>query len=515
MPARVRSAALQGIEAVPVEVEVEVLAGLPSFTLVGMTDRAIQEARERMTAALTNLGYTPPRRKTIVSLAPASLKKEGSLYDLPITIGFLLASEQIKPAASFVSDRTWFAGELGLDGAIRGVRGILPIALAAAQLGVKELYIPKANAEEAAAAADQLTIYAVGSLKDLLLHLEATAGSPTLAPLLPMQFSDTPPPPDVDFADIRGQDHAKRALVVAASAHHNVLLVGPPGTGKTLLARALAGILPPLRQEESHVVTSLYSIAGLLPQGRGLIRQRPFRNPHHGASSVALVGGGSIPKPGEVSLAHHGVLFLDELPEFSRQALEQLRQPIEDGFVTVARAAHSIRFPARSMLIGAMNPCKCGFQGSEKRACRCSPADVFQYQKRISGPLLDRFDLQILVSDVPLDDLLASRASGPSSQELRQLVATCRERQQTRQGKPNSDLTPRDIKKYCAIEPLTQKLLYQAMERFHLSARSIHRLLKVARTIADLADKPTIQSPHLAEALQYREQIRAALPDFV
>ncbi|MEX1997282.1 MAG: YifB family Mg chelatase-like AAA ATPase [Candidatus Andersenbacteria bacterium] len=513
MPAHIHSAALHGIEAAPVEVEVDVLPGLPSFTVVGLGDKAIQESRERLTAALINLGYKPPRRKTIVSLAPASLKKEGSLYDLAITVGFLCASKQITIAPKKL-ERTWFVGELGLDGTIRPVRGVLPIVLAARHQGITTLYVPAGNAEEASAGAEELKIYAVPSLQAVITHLDDKQPR-TLEPLRVLATTVPWAAPEIDFADIKGQDHAKRALIIAAAGQHNVLLVGPPGTGKTLLARALPGILPPLSREESYTVTSLYSVAGELPSGTGLLKQRPFRNPHYGASSVALVGGGTWPRPGEVSLAHGGVLFLDELPEFPRSVLDQLRQPIEDGWVTVARSAHTVRYPARSMLVGAMNPCKCGFLGSERKACQCAPSDVVRYQRRISGPLLDRFDIHVSVPDVSLGELLADQPTGKTSQEIAALVAAARERQYHRQGKPNSHLRANEMRVYAPVDARNTRLLEQAEAKFHLSARSVHRLLKVALTIADLADRDAIDLSHLAEALQYREQLRQYLPDFV
>lgn len=511
MPARVHAAALRGIETIPVEVEVDVLRGLPSFTLVGLTDKAIQESRERMTAALSFLGFNPPQRKTIVSLAPANLKKEGSLYDLPITLGFLIASRQVKIAPGSL-DHSWFVGEVGLDGTIRAVPGVLPITLAAARRHLQSLYVPAGNEPEAAVFADQVEVYAIHSLQELIDHITQKN---ILSPRPRTSQVSQTSPADIDFADIKGQDYAKRALMVAAAGHHHVLMAGPPGAGKTLLARAAAGILPPMTREEQHVISSLYSVAGLLPQGHGLMQSRPFRAPHHGASSVALVGGGSNPKPGEVSLAHHGVLFLDELPEFPRQTLDQLRQPIEDGFVTVSRAAQTIAYPARSMLIAAMNPCKCGYLGSETRECRCTPGDVTRYQRRISGPLLDRFDLHVMVRDVPMQELLDEHAfSSVSSAELRSRVSGARARQIARQGKPNSELSAKDIKKYCAIDNRAKQLFTAAEQRFHISSRGVHRLLKVARTISDLAGADSISAAQVAEALQYREQLQQTLPAF-
>ncbi len=514
MPAHIRSAAVFGIDALPVDIEVDVLQGLPSFTVVGLTDRAIQESRERMTAALTNSGFKPPRRKTIVSLAPASLKKEGSLYDVPIALGFLCASKQIQVREDVLAV-SWFVGELALGGAIRPIQGVLPITLAAIRQGIRRIYIPFENISEAEPLADKISVYPVESLQVLLERLANQQSAP-LNPSAAQQYQTTNSLlPEIDMNEIRGQEHAKRALVICAAGGHNGLLVGPPGTGKTLLARAMVGILPQLSREESLVVTSIYSIAGLLHANEGLLKNRPFRSPHHGASSVALVGGGSIPKPGEVTLAHHGVLFLDELPEFPRSVLEQLRAPIEDGMVTVSRAALAVRFPARAMLVGAMNPCPCGFVGSQRKSCTCSAADIVRYQRRISGPMLDRFDLHVLVNDVPAEELLSSERTGMSSAEYSAMVLSARTMQWARQGKTNAELKPREISEYCILTDSVKALLMKAQERFHLSSRGIHRLLKVSLTISDLSGSDTIEVRHMAEALQYREQLAQALPDFV
>ena len=514
MPAHIKSAAVFGIDALCVDVEVDVLQGLPSFTLVGLTDKAIQESRERMTAALTNSGYTPPRRKTIVSLAPASLKKEGSLYDVPITIGFLCASGQIKVSKE-VLDTSWLIGELGLDGSIRFVHGALPIALAAMRSGVQRIYLPRDNEKEIAEIADQVQIYPVESLSQLVSYLAQDAAQPFRSKEWGVENTEDEVRPEIDMNEIRGQEHAKRALVLCAAGGHNGLLIGPPGTGKTLLARAMVGILPKLSRDESFTVTSIYSIAGLLHASDGLMKRRPFRSPHHGASSAALVGGGTMPKPGEVTLAHHGVLFLDELPEFPRTVLEQLRAPIEDGMVTISRAAHTVRFPARTMLVAAMNPCPCGFVGSQRKSCTCSANDITRYQRRISGPMLDRFDLHVLVNDVPAEELLSNERSGASSSEYAHAVSKARERQWERQGKVNAELRPSELLEYCVLGEDTRSLLIKAQNRFKLSSRGVHRLLKVALTIADLEGSKSVNVKHLAEALQYREQLASALPDFV
>lgn len=500
MLAKVRTAAVQGLDAYPVDVEVDVGGGLPAFAIVGLPDAAVQEAKERVRAAIRNSNYEVPSRKITINLAPADVRKEGPAFDLPMAVGILAATEQIRGPQL---DGTVVLGELSLDGGVRSVAGLLSIALAARARGMHALIVPAANAREAALV-DGLQIYPVSSLLQVVQHLE---GEAPITPVHGAPGQDANPAAyEVDFNDVRGQDHAKRAMEIAASGGHNVLMVGPPGAGKTMLARRLPTILPPLTWDEAIEVTRIYSVTGLLPADGGPVRMRPFRSPHHTISAAAMVGGGSVPRPGEVTLAHHGVLFLDELPESHRDVLEVLRQPMEDGIVTVARVQSTVTFPARFMLVAAMNPCPCGYYGDPVRECLCTPPQIARYLSRVSGPLLDRFDLHVEVPRVPPEDLTASPAT-ESSTEVRARVLRARAVQQERFTGAiscNAAMSPRQVRRYCRLDDDARTFLRTAIERLGLSARAHDRALRLARTIADLDGSAAITTAHLAEAIQYR-----------
>ncbi|MGD9030115.1 MAG: YifB family Mg chelatase-like AAA ATPase, partial [Anaerolineae bacterium] len=485
MLANVTSCALQGLDGVLVAVEVDISRGFPGLTVVGLPDTAVKESRERVRSALKNSGLIYPGKRITVNLAPADIRKEGPAYDLPIAVGVLIASEQVWPQA--VEDALMI-GELSLDGSVRHVDGILPIAAVARDEGISTLFVPAEDAAEASLIGD-LDIIPVQNVSQLAAHLQGLHEIPPHDPSDdPM---DAPPPPYVtDFAEIKGQEHVKRALEIAAAGSHNVLMSGPPGAGKTLLARSMPSILPQMTIDEALEVTKIYSILGMLPQETPLIRHRPFRAPHHTISHAGLVGGGSWPQPGEISLAHRGVLFLDELPEFNRRTLEVLRQPMEDHQVTISRATGTLAFPANFTLVAAMNPCPCGFYGDPVRVCTCSPTQVTRYQKRISGPLLDRIDIHIEVPRVDYNKLTDDRLGEPS-EAIRTRVERAREVQRERFADLdiacNADMGPAEVRTVCRLDDAGRSLVRAAMQQLQMSARAFHRILKLARTIADLA----------------------------
>ena len=506
MLAKILSGANVGLDAIAVTIEVDIASmGLPAFTIVGLADRAVEESKERVRSAIRNSGAEFPPRKIIVNLAPADLPKEGPSYDLPIALGLLLALEQIplvNPGKLNLNE-TLVVGELSLDGNLRRTQGVLPLAVLAKKMGLKRIIVPKDNGPEAAVI-DGLEVLAFDSLQEVIKML---LGQALTKPVKKQKLSlNGKANFEYDLSEIKGQESAKRALEIAAAGGHNVLLKGSPGAGKTMLARAFPSILPPMSLEEAIEVTKIYSISGNLPNGASLITTRPFRAPHHTASYVGLIGGGNSIRPGEISLAHRGVLFMDELPEFPRQVLEALRQPLEDHHVTISRASGSLTFPAQFILMAAQNPCPCGFLGDKKRNCSCMPGQISNYQRRVSGPLLDRIDIYLEVPAVEMDKL-SGEISSESSDVVRDRVTAAREIQGKRyNGRilTNSQMSNEDIRKYCVISEEGMNLLKMAISSLNLSARGYHRVLKLSRTIADLAGTENILTEHLAEALQYR-----------
>ena len=530
MLARVRSVANVGLESVEVEVEVDVAErGFPGFTIVGLASKAVEEARERVKTAIRNSGAEFPEKKITVNLAPADLPKEGSAYDLPMAVGILMANGDLDlsgpphsagqhrddkfglesvPDFSKWLKESYFYGELGLDGSLRHTKGVLLVALKARREGVKRVFVPVYSASQAAVVAG-VEVYPVRNLKELVLHLRG------VKPITPMKAIE----PEgvvaeaealVDLREIVGQEQAKRALIIAAAGSHNLLMTGAPGAGKTMLAKAMPGILPPLSVDESLEVTRIYSVAGLMKEGEALVRRRPFRAPHHTTSRVGLIGGGSNPMPGEVSLAHLGVLFLDELPEFSRASLEVLRQPMEDGVVTISRARARASYPADFMLLASANPCPCGFLHHPTKVCHCTPKQIASYKRRISGPILDRIDMHVWVEPVETAKL-AKAGDGVSTAEAREMVMRARRVQAERFKNlkgiyTNSQMSNKLVRKFCPLKPEVEAILRQAVERFDLSARGYFKMIKVARTIADIEGSEEIEKHHMGEAVQYREE---------
>ncbi len=506
MLTKVLSAAHFGLEATPIEVEVNVFKkGFPGFSIIGLPSKAIEEAKERVKTALINSGIEFPNLKIIVNLAPADIPKEGSLYDLPIAVGILASMELVE----LPEDKSFFYGELSLDGSLRHTKGVFLLALAAKNLGIENLFVPKDSANEAVVITG-VNVYAVNSLRDLINHLNGIGKIEKLKHTVHSSLSTDHEAVEFDFSEIIGQESAKRAMTIAAAGGHNIFMQGSPGAGKTMLARATAGILPPLNEEESLEVTKIYSLTGNIPPGEGLITQRPFRTAHHTTSRIGLIGGGSNPHPGEISFSHNGVLFLDEFPEFPRGTLEALRQPMEDGRVSITRIAGSVTFPASFMLIAASNPCPCGYLGDPKKECKCTPRMIMKYQAKLSGPLMDRIDLHINVPAVDVDKLInKSRQLGSqTSRQIREQVINARKIQNKRfkglKIYTNANMKNKHIAKFCDIDKGALLLLKQAVNTYNLSARTYFRLIKVSQTICDLAGEKRILPNHVAEALQYR-----------